>query len=164
MRVYLAALVAVTACGGTPADDAVGVYQVILHTANDAGCTEGDPVVDPMFISFDYFGTMEGARTYSVSACTSSDAATCDDILAFITEDSMGGLSSSFQTAFQSGPDCLLDYIAYYGVLIDNTFELRSTTYEETQTNPPSCTPEDAAARGANMPCIAVEHLVGDRL
>lgn len=161
---WLAALVAVAACGGGAADRAVGVYQVVAHTANDTGCTEGAPVPDLSYFAFDYFGTLEGLRTYSIAGCTSADESTCTDILAFVTDDPDAGLYSFFQSAEQIGTDCLLDYVAYDAVLIDETFELRTTSYEETQTSPPSCTPDDAGARGTDMPCIAFEHLVGMRL
>src|SRR5213076_339891 len=110
-----------------------------------------------------HFGQLEGRQTYSVAACTSSDASTCDDILAFIADDP-SGLFSFFQSAQQIGTDCLLDYVTYNGLLVGDTFELRTSSYEETQTSPPSCTPDDAGARGEAMPCIAFEHLVGTRL
>src|ERR1044071_7351537 len=123
MRVYLAAIVGVTACGGSAVDQAVGVYQVVGHTANDAGCTEGAAVPDPPFFAVDYFGTIMGNRNYSISGCTSDDESTCQDVLAFVA-DSPTGLFSFFQSAVQVGTDCILDYISYEGVRIDETFEL----------------------------------------
>jgi len=165
MRASLAVVVVLAACGGGgAADQAVGVYQVVGHTANDAGCTEGSPVPDPAFFAVDYFGTVDGVRSYSISGCTSSDESTCEDVLAFVSDSPNGGLFSFFQSAVPIGTDCILDYITYEGVRIDETFEFHTTTYEDTVSPAATCVPDDAGARGDTMPCIAVEHMIGMRL
>jgi hypothetical protein len=163
MRAYLAPLVVLAGCGGAGVDEPLGVYQVTLHTENDAGCTEGAPVAEPPYFSFEYFGELNGRHLYEVRGCTSADESTCPDTLAFVA-DAPVGLFAFFQDAAQAGSECTLDFTTYSGLLDGERFELHTSTYEEIQTSPPSCTPADAGARGDDMPCVALEHLVGTRV
>lgn len=162
-RAWLAAVVLLAACDGGGDDDVLGVYQTTLHTRNDTGCMPGAAVADPPYFSFDYFGELNGSHLYQVVGCTSADAATCADSIALVA-DAPVGVFAFHQAAMQTGSTCTLDFTTYSGDLDGDTFELHIASYEELQASPPSCTSDDAGARGDAMPCISSETIAGTHL
>src|SRR5689334_18656875 len=115
-RAWLVAVVLLAACDGGGGDDVLGVYQTTLHTRNDTGCMPGAAVADPPYFSFDYFGELNGSHLYEVKGCTSSDATTCADAIAFVA-DAPVGVFAFHQAAMQTGPTCTLDFTTYSGDL-----------------------------------------------
>jgi len=159
---------ALAACGdsGTDAADLVGVYQVTLHTRNEAACdVEGGAVTD-----YDYFQLLEdeflGQPYLSFGECTSSDPASCTD----------GGLFSSYfkvrgdwvnELHSSSGGGSISCYLGYVrGDLFPQgdgslRFETRVYSEEDTTLSEEECNTDEAEARGDSMPCESYEAIEG---
>jgi hypothetical protein len=153
--VVVLAVLALAACSGPP--DIAGFYQVAsIESAVDAcdGGAAPDPAPSHFLVRKDsFFGT----TIYQLDLCDDGDRAACQGNGGgggFVFEeidDGYRGEVSGYSGTPEDG--CLLFYTDLRATLIDGTLTWSRYQYAEDGASGDDCTTDEAAARGASMPC-----------
>jgi len=160
----IGSLIALVACGGgddAPAID--GMYQTTSQEGVTGACSPVAPI-DPMTPYFqieeqDFFGVPVHTR----SDCETADPASCEAGGGLLSEETDDGWRGTVSWSSGDASACVLGWNVDLATIDGDELTFESYEYSDDGAFDP-CTPDEAEARGEEMPCVGYELLVGTRV
>ena len=153
---------ALAACGSDP-PDITGLYMTTAHEASGAACSGGTtPDGSPPYFRIEERELL-GATYRTRTSCQDTEPSSCTGGGGILVDETGDGYRGDVYLSTGDPAACTLLYTSYDAALEGDELSYRTYSYSESGAIDP-CTPDEAEARGDQMPCTAYEIMVGVRV